>query len=389
MFNPQQIVKFKKRVTPFYYYNMELLEVTLDTIVKEAGKYGYKIHYALKANTDDKILTRIRKVGFGADCVSGNEVQKALEIGFPAEEIFFAGVGKTDKEIQLGLNRNIGCFNCESAQELEVIANMSRGRKRKTPVALRINPDIDSQTHSYITTGRTENKFGFPMQVLNEIIPALQSYSDIDLIGLHFHIGSQITNMDVFKKLCSRVNEIEKWFYEQGFRLPVINLGGGLGIDYNKPVANPIPRFAEFFKTIHDNLLQRPSQEVHFELGRSVVGQMGTLISKVLYIKRGVDKNFAILDSGMTELIRPALYHSYHMIQNLSGITEKVAGKFENYEVVGPICETSDFLGKEIVLPVTERGDIIAIRSAGAYGQSMASNYNLREKAGVAYSTDL
>jgi len=388
MFNSLKIAEFRKRRTPFYYYDMELLNATLETLVKEAGKYKYKIHYALKANADDEVLNRIRNAGLGADCVSGNEVRKALDTGFPAADIFFAGVGKTDREIQFGLEKNIGCFNCESVQELEVIINMATEMNRKAPVALRINPDINSQTHSYITTGKSENKFGMPLQVINEILPMLRSYSGFDLLGLHFHIGSQITKMDVFRKLCIRVNEIEKLFYEQGFGLPVINLGGGLGIDYDDPVAHPIPRFAEFFRTIHKNLSPRPGQEVHFELGRSVTGQMGSLISRVLYIKKGINKNFAILDSGMTELIRPALYHSYHLIQNLSKPLVNEKGMLENYEVVGPICETSDFLGKEIVLPVTERGDMIAIRSAGAYGQSMSSNYNLRDSAGVVYSEE-
>lgn len=389
MFSPQLINRLGEKETPFYYYDLDLLKKTIETLMREAGKYNFKVHYALKANSDERVLNIIKKAGMGADCVSGNEVQKALQTGFPAPEIYFAGVGKTDKEIELGLKNNIGCFNCESLQELEVIGFLAGKMKKQAAIALRINPDIDSKTHDYITTGKSENKFGLARQFMGEAVEIIRLNTNLKLIGLHFHIGSQITDMKVFQELCLKVNDLNKWFYEQGFRLPVINLGGGLGIDYNDPVANPIPRFSTYFETIHRFLSPRKEQEVHFEPGRSVVGQMGSLISRVLYIKKGIGKNFAILDSGMTELIRPALYHSFHMIQNLSKSKPVKNPMLQKFEVVGPVCETSDFFGKEIVLPETERGDMIAIRSVGAYGQSMASNYNLRDKAHVVYSDDL
>ncbi len=382
--------RFTGIATPFYYYDLDLLRDTLDTLNREAGKYNYKVHYALKANADSQVLQIIRDAGLGADCVSGNEVQKSLNIGFPAKDIYYAGVGKTDDEIRTGLAGNIGCFNCESVQEITVMNQIASDMNMVAKIALRINPDINSNTHSYITTGIQENKFGIQLWELDEVLSVIRQLKNINLIGLHFHIGSQIIRLEIFRKLCLKVNEINDWFIERKYFLPVLNLGGGLGIDYHDPDSNPVPDFRNYFKTVYDTLLPQPWQEIHFELGRSVVGQMGSLISKVLYIKNGKTKNFAIMDSGMTELIRPALYHSFHKIVNL--YKSNLNGTFLpylKYDVVGPVCETTDFLGKEVELPRTERGDLFAICSVGAYGQSMASNYNLRERAGVTYSDDL
>ena len=369
--------------TPFYYYDMELLEKTLKKLKFSADKYKYNVHYALKANTNDRVLDLISSYGFGADCVSGNEIGKAVTYGFSPDQIAFAGVGKTDREIEVGLDNDIFCFNCESVQEIEVINEIATREGKVANIALRINPNVDANTHKYITTGTSENKFGILVTEIAAVVKLIQSCSNVNLIGLHFHIGSQVTNLIAYRNLCIRVNEIQDWFDKQNIGLRHINVGGGLGIDYDNPDVNPIADFESFFSIFNQYLKLRNGQELHFELGRSIVGVIGNLISKVLYVKEGASKNFAILDAGMTELIRPALYNSSHKIENLSRHSN-ASNSF--YDVVGPICESADCFGTEINLPTTSRGDIIAIRCAGAYGEVMASNYNLREKPMAIYS---
>ena len=369
--------------TPFYYYDMELLENTLNKLKYAADKYKYNVHYALKANTNGRVLDLISSYGFGADCVSGNEIDKAVTHGFCPDEIAFAGVGKTDREIEVGLDNAIFCFNCESIQEIEVINEIATRKNKIANIALRINPNVDANTHKYITTGTSENKFGILVTEIAAVVKLIESCKNVNLIGLHFHIGSQVTDLGAYKNLCLRVNEIQDWFDKQNIGLRHINVGGGLGIDYDNPDINPIADFDSFFSIFNTYLKLRNGQELHFELGRSIVGVIGNLISKVLYIKEGASKSFAILDAGMTELIRPALYNSKHKIENLS---KHANASNSFYDVVGPICESSDSFGAEINLPATSRGDIIAIRCAGAYGEVMASNYNLREKPVAIYS---
>ncbi|MGN0003941.1 MAG: diaminopimelate decarboxylase [Sphingobacterium composti] len=379
MFQNKEILKnLSQQETPFYFYDLELLNRTLDEAKKAADKRNFHIHYALKANFNDKILSIIQSKGFGADCVSGNEVEKSIEVGFPAEQITFAGVGKSDKEIIAALKHKIFAFNVESIQELEVINELAVKVGEKANVSLRINPNVDAHTHHYITTGLDENKFGVPNSELEKATSVIKSCANINLIGLHFHIGSQITDMTVFKSLCVKVNEWKSFFEERGTYIKVINVGGGLGVDYKNPDENPIPDFEAYFD-VFDKFLERTAQhEVHFELGRALVAQCGTLVSKVLYTKSGVKKNFLILDAGMTELMRPALYQAYHKIEKIAEISE--TEKVLNYDVVGPICESSDCFGKEVELPISKRGDLIAIRTAGAYGEVMASHYNLRNE---------
>jgi diaminopimelate decarboxylase len=379
MFQNKQIQKsLSQQETPFYFYDLELLNRTLDAAKQAADKRNFHIHYALKANFNDRILSIIQSKGFGADCVSGNEVEKSIEVGFPAEKITFAGVGKSDKEIIAALKHKIFAFNVESIQELEVINELAEQVGEKANVSLRINPNVDAHTHHYITTGLDENKFGVPNSELEKAASVIKNCANINLIGLHFHIGSQITDMTVFKSLCVKVNEWKSFFEERGTYIKVINVGGGLGVDYKNPDENPIPDFETYFD-VFDKFLERTAQhEVHFELGRALVAQSGTLVSKVLYTKSGVKKNFLILDAGMTELMRPALYQAYHKIEKIAEVSS--TDKVQNYDVVGPICESSDCFGKEVELPVSNRGDLIAIRTAGAYGEVMASNYNLRNE---------
>ncbi|NGM72864.1 diaminopimelate decarboxylase [Sphingobacterium sp. SGL-16] len=364
--------------TPFYFYDLTLLERTLEIAKKAADKRNFHIHYALKANFNDRILSVIQSKGFGADCVSGNEVEKSIELGFSADKITFAGVGKSDKEIISALKHQIFAFNVESIQELEVINELAEQVGEKANVSLRINPNVDAHTHHYITTGLDENKFGVPNSELEKAAAVIKNCANINLIGLHFHVGSQITDMNVFKSLCVKVNEWKNFFEERGTYIKVINVGGGLGVDYKNPDENPIPDFEAYFD-VFDKFLERTAQhEVHFELGRALVAQCGTLVSKVLYTKSGQKKNFLILDAGMTELMRPALYQAYHKIEKIGEISSE--DKVLNYDVVGPICESSDCFGKEVKLPVSKRGDLMAIRTAGAYGEVMASNYNLRNE---------
>ena len=369
------IQKLSQKETPYYYYDTCLLDETLDTINAEAKKHeGYCVHYAVKANANKKILKRIAQKGLGADCVSGNEVKAALEAGFPPEKIVYAGVAKKDNEILLGIDNGIFCFNCESVEELIVIQQLAAQRGKKARVAFRINPNVGAHTHANITTGLAENKFGIPMEDMEKVIMLSRDMPNIEFVGLHFHIGSQILEMDDFKALALRVNELQDRLEKQGITVQNINVGGGLGIDYNDPDAHPVPDFASYFETYTANMKQREGQKVHFELGRSVVGQMGSLITTTIYVKKGTHKEFCIVDAGMTDLIRPALYDAHHEIQNISN----PEGVKKVYDVVGPICESSDVFAKAYAMSETKRGDLIAIRSAGAYGEIMASQYNCR-----------
>jgi diaminopimelate decarboxylase len=376
--------KFGALRTPFYYYNTDLLRETLDVVTRESEKYGnYHVHYAVKANANINLLTIIRDKGLGVDCVSGGEIEAALKAGFSSDKIVFAGVGKSDWEINLGLDNNIFCFNAESIPELEVINELAAAKGKIASIALRINPDVAANTHHYITTGLKENKFGISLAHLDHVIDVLASLKNLKLIGLHFHIGSQILDMSDFKALSIRINELQDQLAARSVSLELINVGGGLGIDYQNPDQNPIPDFAPYFATFNENLKLRDGQSLHFELGRSIICQCGSLITKTLYVKEGVNKKFAIVDAGMTDLIRPALYQAYHKIENISSDEA-----LEVYDIVGPICESSDTFAKDFELNKTKRGDIIVLRSAGAYGEIMASQYNCRTLPAAYYSED-
>lgn len=377
------IDKFKKIETPFYYYDCDLLRETLQAINKELKKYeNFIVHYAIKANANAKVLNIIQQTGMGADCVSGGEIQRCLDCGFPADKIVYAGVGKSDWEINLGLDHNIFCFNVESVAELEVINELAARKGKTANVCFRINPDVGAHTHEKITTGLAENKFGIAMQDMLPTILEANRMPNIHFIGLHFHIGSQLLEMTDFRHLCSRINEIQDGLEQENIKIKNINVGGGLGIDYDNPDNHPIPDFKSYFYTFTRYLKLREGQKLHFELGRAVVGQMGSLITRTLYVKQGTAKQFAIVDAGMTDLIRPALYQASHKIENLSNDDALHA-----YDVVGPICESSDVFAKGIELNTVHRGDLIAMRSAGAYGEIMASQYNCR-KLPVGYTSD-
>ena len=376
--------------TPFYYYDMDLFRRTVDHVAELASQYDVKVHYAVKANVERRLLEYISSKGFGADCVSGNEVLHAHGCGFPADKIVYAGVGKSDKEIYNALMLGIEAFNCESLQEIYVINEMAHRHGLKANVSVRINPDIDAHTHKYVTTGLYENKFGISQHEFDKLIEIIRKSEHINFIGLHFHVGSQITRVDeVYALECRRVNDIVAYFERNGLKINNINLGGGLGVDYDDPDENPIADFDTWFRAIRENIICREDQCVHVEPGRSLVAQCGTLISRVLFVKSGETKNFLIMDAGMNDLIRPALYGAYHKIENLSAQMRTFFPTHQAYDIVGPVCESSDVWGAGRLLPLSVRGDLMAIRSTGAYGQVMASRYNMKDLAPSVFSDRL
>lgn len=383
MYKPQ----ITNPATPFYYYDIALLRQTLQECCSAASRHGYHVHYAMKANVEPRILKEINAVGLGADCVSGWEVKAAIENGFPAGKIVFAGVGKSDAEIKYALEHNIFAFNCESLQELEVINQIASEMGKVATIALRINPNIEPKTHKYIATGQSESKFGISYTEIDKAIEQLAVMQNLTIVGLHFHIGSQILDLKSFRELAQKAGAISDWFAERGINIEHLNMGGGLGVDYYEPEANPIADFEAYFQTFADNLQLRAGQQVHFELGRALVAQCGELITKVLYTKEtAAGSHFAIVDAGMTELIRPSLYGAYHKIVNISA--EGTTRTMKTYYIGGPICESSDIFARDIYFPYTMRGDMLSIRSAGAYGSIMSSHYNMRPTAPSYYSIE-
>ena len=374
--------KFKQIPTPFYYYDMALLQYTLDEIKRCIAGFPFKVHYAVKANANATILEQIRRAGLGIDCVSGGELAAAISAGFAGNEIAFAGVGKTDKVIAAGIDSDIFCFNVESLPEMEVINEIAASKGKVARIAIRVNPNIDAHTHKYITTGLNENKFGINVPQLDDVVDAALAMQNVELIGLHFHIGSQIRETEPFIMLCEKANELLQHLEARGVKLSIINVGGGLGINYDDPDGDAIAGFDQYFGIFKQHLKLREGQELHFELGRAVVAQCGSLITRVTYVKTGIVKKFIIVDAGMSDLIRPALYQAHHKIENISATGTPT----ETYDVVGPICESSDCFGTDETLPITHRGDFIALRSAGAYGEIMASRYNCREFPAAIYS---
>lgn len=390
MLSLKNFTKFREKETPFWYYDMELLRTTVDRAAELAARYGIGLHYAIKANVEPRLVEYISSKGFGADCVSGNEVLYAADNGFSPDSIVFAGVGKSDREIRSALDLGIEAFNCESIMELNVIDSLAAEKGVKANVSIRINPNIDAHTHRYVTTGLYENKFGISRHEFDAVIELLKNARSLNFIGLHFHIGSQITDVeDVYALECERAAEIVDYFESKGLKVGSIDLGGGLGVDYDDPDGNPVPDFEKWFATVDRCLRRRPDQKVSLEPGRSLVAQCGSLITRVLFVKNGETKAFLIMDAGMNDLIRPALYGAYHRIDNLSAAFEGREEGIQQYDVVGPVCESSDVWGAGRDLPFSGRGDIMAIRSAGAYGSVMSSRYNLRDMAPAVFSDEI
>lgn len=362
--------------TPYYFYDLDLLNRTLNEVELNIRNTNFKVHYAIKANNNKKVVSFIARRNFGADCVSAGEIQLALECGFNASDIVFAGVGKSDEEIEFALTNNIGILHCEGYEEIQVINEIAQRLNKTARVALRLNPDVDAKTHEKISTGRYENKFGFSPEEFADLTQTFGSLTNVEILGLHFHVGSQITDMTVFENLCQRINELIPVYEKYFGQLTYLNVGGGLGVDYQNPDINPIADFKNYFTVFRTKL--NTTVPVHFELGRSIVAQCGTLRAEVLYIKKSGTKLFAVLNAGMTELLRPAMYNAYHKIEKHNN-SLNLSNSFE-YDVVGPLCESSDCFGKNVQLPELKRGDIISIRSCGAYAESMSLNYNGRTK---------
>ena len=371
--------------TPFYLYDIDLLRQTLDSLTAVSQRYGFKLHYAIKANYDPHILSVIREYGVGIDCASGNEVKCAIEAGFDPSGIVYAGVGKKDSELEYAISQGIFSINCESLQELEVIDSIAQRLGKVQDIALRINPDIDPKTNSCIDTGQADSKFGISYEEVMENADLIKSYKHVNIRGMHLHIGSQIRELHVFQYLCDKVNAIVEHLSALGFVFDFVDVGGGLGINYDVPENEPVPNFASVFSIIHQ-YLKVGGREVHFEFGRAIVAQCGELITRVLYRKdTATGRKLVIVDASMTELIRPALYGAYHNIENISSAETKN----ERYTVVGTACESTDVFDKSLSLPLTRRGDLLTIKSAGAYGMSMASRYNLHDLPGAVYSDEL
>lgn len=371
--------------TPFYLYDMGLLRLTLESAVAMAARYGFVLHYAVKANYDPRVLKMIREFGLGADCASGGEVRCAIEAGFDPSKIVYAGVGKKDSEIRYAIEQGIFAINCESLEEISVVDRIASEFGRKVRIALRVNPDIDPKTNHCIDTGQADSKFGISYEEILANAPLIQSYKNVEVRGMHLHIGSQIRELHVFEYLCNKVNVIVENLVGLGFTLDFVDVGGGLGINYDVPENEPVPNFASVFAIINSHL-NVGGREVHFEFGRAIVGQCGELITRVLYNKTtATGRKLVIVDSSMTELIRPALYGSYHNIENITSDAQKS----ERYTIVGTACESTDKFDENVTLPETHRGDLLTIKSAGAYGQSMSSTYNLHPLPRSVYSDEL
>lgn len=378
--------RIKEMRTPIWYYDMELFRRTIDEAVRAAEAYHINVHYSIKANYQKPLLEYIRSKGIGVDCVSGEEVSYAVEAGFEPSGIVFAGVGKTDEEIEIALKCGIGSFNCESLEELKILDEIAGAMGKVANVSVRINPDVDAHTHRFITTGLEMDKFGIPKRDMDKAVAILKKASNLNFKGLHFHIGSQITDVEnVFANECISANGIVSYFEDAGLRVDNIDLGGGLGVDYNNPDGHPVPEFELWFKTLRENLRCRKDQAVHVEPGRSLVAQCASLLSRVIFVKEGERTNFMILDTGMNDLLRPALYQAYHKIENLTAVSDEL----RLYDVVGPVCESTDVLATDRTLPLSSRGDMVAIRSVGAYGEVMSMGYNRRKAAVAVFSDDL
>ena len=371
--------------TPFYLYDINLLRQTLESVVYESNKYNYKVHYAIKANNDDYLLSIIREYGIGIDCASGNEVRKAIESGFDPKTVVYAGVGKRDKEIRYALEQEILAINCESIEELKVVNALAAEMGKKADVGLRVNPDIDPKTNRCIDTGQADSKFGISYEEILDNVDLIRSLENINIIGIHIHIGSQIRELHVFENMCNKANAIVEKLESLGFSFRIVDVGGGLGINYDVPENEPIPNFASLFAIVHEHL-NVEGKEVHFEFGRSLVGECGELITSVLFNKTtATGRRLLIIDASMTELIRPMLYGSYHNIENITSQEERTTKS----TVVGTACESTDVFDENVSLRRSQRGDLLAIKSAGAYGRSMASQYNMHDLPGAVYSDQL
>lgn len=359
--------------TPLYIYSYNTLVRHFRAYDDAFDGVPHIICFALKANSNTAILRLFAKNGGGADVVSGGEIFRALKAGIPSRKIVYAGVGKTEDEIRYALKKRILMFNVESEEELVEIDRIAGTMKTKAPISLRVNPDIDPETHPYISTGLKKHKFGIPIEEAFEYYRLAEHLRNTEIVGMHKHIGSQITKVspfvDALKKTLLLVDDLQR----HGTNIKYLDVGGGLGITYRDEVP-PVPR--DLARSLLPMLKGR-RLTIIVEPGRSIVGNAGILVTKVLYLKAGKEKDFVIVDAGMNDLMRPSFYGAYHHIQPV----EKKRRKNILADIVGPICESGDFLGKEREIAGVKRGEYLAVMSAGAYGFTMSSNYNSRPRA--------
>ena len=359
--------------TPLYLYSRAGIEEAYRAYDRAFAAVPHRIHYAVKANASLGLLRVLRHLGAGVDVVSGFELLAARRAGFRARDIVFAGVGKSEAEIDLGLEHGILHFNAESEDEIRRISVLAVRRGARARVSLRVNPDIDPRSHPYISTGLRENKFGVDIALAPSILARAREIAGVDLVGLQCHIGSQITDLRPLGEAARALVSLSRRLLNEGFALEMLDLGGGLGVDYEGG-ASPKPEAlaAEIVPA-----LEGLGLTLLLEPGRSLVASAGALLTRVLYVKENHGKRFVIVDAGMNDLLRPALYQAYHRIETVSPATPSAGSA----DVVGPVCETGDFLARDRELPAVSEGDLLAVRDAGAYAFAMASNYNLRPRA--------
>lgn len=361
--------------TPFYLYSKAAMLANLNAISEAFDDVNPLICYALKANSNPHLLRLLSACGIGADVVSAGEIYLAIENGFPSGKIVFAGVGKTDAEIECALDRGIYALNVESLQELDVIAEIAGRLGKQARVGLRINPDIDVQGHPYISTGKASNKFGISPAEFEALVERLPSYSNIKLVGLHIHTGSMIDRSEPYLAAIECMRELKHKLEAVGDTLEYVDIGGGLAVDYHAPLENPLDRIRAIISPLAEEL-RRLDCRVIFEPGRSLVASAGILVTRVLYTKHTGAKHFVIADAGMSDLLRPSLYNAHHEILPILQNDRPV----RQVDVVGPVCESGDFLAKNRLLPEMERGDLLAVMTSGAYGFVLSSNYNSRPR---------
>lgn len=359
----------------FYYYSLPALKQRIEIFKQQLStllQQKISIHFAMKANPNTHILNCMKSQGLGVDIVSGGELAHALKNGFAADKIVFSGVAKTHAEIEQAIDAGVAQFNVESPSELRRIKKISEQKNKTAQIVLRINPNVDAKTHPYIATGIAENKFGLNESQYQECLEVLKSTKALKYRGISCHIGSQILDVSVFRQSLHFQKQVFQKAIEQGNQLDVFNIGGGLGINYAEDSETDIVRLKNYTNLLAEEL-KNINATIQFEPGRFLVARCGYLLTQIEYLKNTTEKNFILCNSGMNHLLRPALYGAKHRIFSV----QKRPGQQKNYDVVGPVCESSDFLGKDIMLSPSEEGDWLCVCDAGAYGASMASQYNL------------
>ncbi|MER2492462.1 diaminopimelate decarboxylase [Catenovulum sediminis] len=360
--------------TPCYIYSRSAIEQNWQAFDKAAGQHPHLVCYAVKANSNLGVLNVMARMGSGFDIVSGGELARVIEAGGDPAKVVFSGVGKTEAEIEYALEAGILCFNVESQPELDRINKVAAELDKKAPISIRVNPDVDAKTHPYISTGLKANKFGIERERALEVYQYAASLSHLDVQGIDCHIGSQLTDVQPFIDALDKVLLLIDELKAVGIEVKHLDVGGGLGVTYNDEIP---PSVDEYVAALLSRLTDRPALKLIFEPGRSIMANAGILVTKVEFIKQGEEKNFAIIDAAMNDLIRPSLYEAW---QNIVPIDQSIERDAAIYDIVGPICETGDFLGKDRNLKIAA-GDLLAVRSSGAYGFTMASNYNSRCRA--------